>query len=102
MLRTNLMTPDHPRWSTFIDEVGKSLICTRTSENARRVLLQMEGIDVDGSLEALHALGGRCDCEIVFEVGGVAPLPGLSEPDRRGKRQIFEPWNPTGPERQVC
>jgi hypothetical protein len=62
------MTPDHPRWTDFIDELSRSLICVRTTQNARGVLESMPGIDVEASLEALHRLKGRCDCEIVFEV----------------------------------
>ena len=69
MYRGSVITPDHPRWNDFIEELSKALICTRTTENARRVLESMEGIDVEASLAALRLLNGRCDCEIVFAIG---------------------------------
>ena len=66
-----VMIPGHPRWPEFVDALSHSLICLRTTENARRVLNSMGCCDVDRSLEALRLLNGRCDCEIVFEVAGV-------------------------------
>jgi len=66
MHRNDVMTPEHPRWKHFIEELSKSLICTRTTENAHDVLVYMGGLDVEASLEALRILNGNCDCEIVF------------------------------------
>jgi hypothetical protein len=68
----DVMTPHHPRWDAFIEELSRSLICARSTANARRVLLAMEGIDPEESLRELRALGGSCDCEIVFNLGHVA------------------------------
>lgn len=44
MVRSNVVSPDHPRWNEFIQEPSKAPICARTTENARRVLASMEGI----------------------------------------------------------
>ena len=71
MERNDLMTPDHPRWNDFLEKLSRALICERTTRNARSVLTQLGGIDVDRSLETLRRLGGRCDCEIVFDLGHV-------------------------------
>lgn len=65
----DVMMPDHPRWIEFIGALSKAPICVRTTENARRVLEAMGGMNVAASLEALRLLKGRCDCEIVFELG---------------------------------
>lgn len=69
MYRNDVLTPDHPRWADFIDELRRAHVCNRTTENARDVMAFMGEIDVEASLEALRLLGGRCDCEIVFELG---------------------------------
>lgn len=71
-----IMTPDHPRWSEFVDRLSHSVICLRTTDNARRILVAMDDLDVEASLEALRRLGGRCDCEIVFEVAGIEVCAG--------------------------
>lgn len=68
-----VMTPTHPRWDDFIVELSRTVVCARTTGNARHVLASMDGIDVEESLEALRRLGGRCDCAIVFEVAGLEP-----------------------------
>lgn len=67
-----IMTPAHLGWQDFVDRLSHACICTGSTENARRLLSTMEGIDVNGSLAALRVLGGTCDCAIVFEVAGVA------------------------------
>ena len=72
MAPESILTPIHPRWNEFIDELSRMLICLKTTENARAVMSLMPGIDIEGSIDALRWLGGRCDCEIVFEVAGVA------------------------------
>lgn len=65
------MTPAHPRWQEFVDRLSHACICIDSTENARRVLADMTGLDVDASLAALRVLGGGCDCAIVFEIAGV-------------------------------
>jgi hypothetical protein len=68
METTEVLTPRSPRWQQFVDELSKAPICWRTTEHTRRVLEGMPGVDVEASLAALTALGGRCDCEILFDV----------------------------------
>jgi hypothetical protein len=71
MYRSDVMTPGHPRWNEFVDMLSHAVICSGNSDNARRVLVAMGGLNETASLEALRRLGGRCDCEIVFEVAGL-------------------------------
>ena len=66
-----VMTPDHPRWSEFIEQLSRTLICARTTHNAHRLLATLGGFDVSRSLETLRLLGARCDCEIVYALGGI-------------------------------
>jgi hypothetical protein len=66
-----IITPRHPRWQDFVERLSHACICVETTENARRVLSAMGRIDVEATLVALRALGGTCDCAIVFEVAGV-------------------------------
>lgn len=66
---SDVMVPGHPRWIEFIDALSQAAICRRNTANAERVLATMGGIDVPASIDALRVLDGRCDCEIVFEVG---------------------------------
>ena len=70
-MRTNVMTPDHPRWNEFFDALSRAVICDGSTRNARHLLESMGGFDVGASLEALRHLNGRCDCEIVFQIGGL-------------------------------
>ncbi len=67
MRSADLMTPDHPRWGQFIDQLARSTRCDRTTDHARRVLESM-GVDVTASLIALRELGGYCDCSILFDL----------------------------------
>ena len=69
-----LMTAGHPRWHEFIHALSRSVVCRRTTSNARQVLESMTGINVDASLEALRLQGGQCDCEIVYGLAGLEPL----------------------------
>ena len=66
-----MMTPDHPRWAEFVEQLSRTLICARTTHNAHRLLVTLGRFDVSASLEALRLLGARCDCEIVYELGHV-------------------------------
>ena len=67
-----VMLPEHPRWGEFISRVNRAPICMKTTEHARAALETMQDIDIERSLSALARLGGTCDCEIVFVVGGEA------------------------------
>lgn len=68
MADMHLITPSHPQWSTFVSRLSEARICHGTTENARAVLSGLPGIDAEGSLHALAALGGTCDCAIEFDV----------------------------------
>ena len=70
MTTSAIMIPGHPRWQEFVESLSRSCICFETTENARRVLSSMAGVDVEASLAALRLRGGTCDCAIVFELGG--------------------------------
>jgi hypothetical protein len=76
MLSDRIMTPQHPRWSEFIMELGRIPICKGTNAHARHVLRSMDGIDVEASLQLLASMGGRCDCEIELDLGRVAEQVG--------------------------
>jgi len=72
MLSDRIMTPNHPRWSEFITELGRIPICKGTNAQARCVLSAMLEIDVEASLQILASMGGRCDCEIELDLGQAA------------------------------
>ena len=76
MLSDRIMTPQHPRWSEFIAELGRIPICKGTNAQARQVLSRMEEIDADASLQILASMGGRCDCEIELDLGRAAERVG--------------------------
>jgi hypothetical protein len=67
-MNTEIMVPGHPRWCEFLSELGKAQRCTRTTDHAERLLSRMQGIDLHASLFALHELGGKCDCAILFDL----------------------------------
>jgi len=83
----DVLTPRSPRWPQFIDELAKAPICLRTDENARRVLEAMPGVDVEASLQALHRMGARCDCEILFDLAGHGSDTDTYVPARGGDRR---------------
>jgi hypothetical protein len=64
------MTPAHARWASFIDQLSRVPICHGTTAHAARILATFPEIDVPASLAALAALGGVCDCEIEYGIGG--------------------------------
>ena len=76
MLSDRIMTPQHPRWSEFISELGRIPVCKGSNAHARHVLSFMDGIDVEASLQILASMGGRCDCEIELDLGMAAERVG--------------------------
>lgn len=72
MYREQVMTPEHPLWSDFISRLSRVTLCLGTTTQARRVLADLPGIDVEQSIGALAALGGRCDCEIEHDIASQA------------------------------
>lgn len=88
---TSIMTPQHPRWSEFIERLqgpegcnfgqdfggqGRPVpgtfqrSCTQKTDRpfTRAILAKMEDIDIAASLAFFNSRGGYCDCEIVFNV----------------------------------
>lgn len=77
----DIMSPDHPRWSDFLDRLagpegcdirevdGKTVwTCESTHFEARRILAEF-GVDVDASIVFFEEHGGGCDCEVILNVG---------------------------------
>jgi hypothetical protein len=65
------LTPVHPRWRDFAEQLSKALDCDPCDHDhrrARRVMAEMGGFDIDASLAYFEAHGGYCDCEIMFNV----------------------------------
>ena len=67
-MRDPIMTPEHPMWTEFISRLSRATACRGTTAQARAVLATTPGIDIEGSLRALAALGARCDCEIEHDI----------------------------------
>lgn len=77
------MTPDHPKWSEFIERLCGSEGCDfrgegleaqwncgggRDQSKATAILKKMGNINIEESLDYFTKHGGYCDCEIVFNV----------------------------------
>lgn len=81
------MTPDNPRWKEFAErlegtegcnfrekEEGNpdsiTWDCNGTMERplARAILEKMGDIDIEATMEFFEENGGRCNCEILFNV----------------------------------
>lgn len=80
-MRTPLMTPLHPSWLGFVDQLtaacdfryvgpGPENIRWNCDHDLRRArkLLESYGVDVLGSLQYFRLHGGFCDCEVLFNV----------------------------------
>jgi Protein of unknown function (DUF2695) len=78
MTTLEIMTPSHPRWNEFVDQLSEDLWGDHTTANnprcqhdhrhAEKVLTELGGIDIAGTLQWLCRQGGFCDCEILFNV----------------------------------
>ena len=64
-----ILLPDHPRWGEFLAALSLAPRCLRTTEHARAALESIPDIDAAATLEALRAMGGRCDCAILYGLG---------------------------------
>jgi hypothetical protein len=96
------MTPDHPLWTSFLEQLEGPEGCDFRDDEAGNLTWTCDGsierpltcailqsipdIDVTASLEYFNAHGSFCDCEIVFNVD-----PPEYEPDQTQK----PPDNPT-------
>ena len=69
-----VLTKDHPAWEEFIRKLLGRLSahmedtgCDRCREDftfTKRILENMPGIDVDGTIDYLRSNFGSCDCDI--------------------------------------
>ena len=64
-----IMTPEHPRWNEFCDQLEKLLGRWGCSGDglSRRLLIEM-GCNVEASLAFFRDNGGYCDCEVLLNV----------------------------------
>jgi hypothetical protein len=67
-----VLTPDSPRWETFVAQLDALLGargCDAKSQRlATAIMRKMGGIDVEETLAYFEAHGGYCDCEILLNV----------------------------------
>jgi hypothetical protein len=64
-----IMAPSHERWDEFLTEmILRFEGCDRTHKTTLAVLQEMQGIDVDGTLEFFVSQWGICDCEVLSKV----------------------------------
>ena len=70
-----LMTPEHPKWKQFTEQLSaymKENGCdSQTLRGAEHVLSKDkwgDGLNVEESLEYFREHGGFCDCEILMNV----------------------------------
>ena len=68
MSRDTTMTPRHPRWTELLEQLEKVERCERNTAHTQAILESMGEVDVASSLLALRALGGDCDCAILYDV----------------------------------
>lgn len=79
-----VLSPDHPRWREFLerlegpegcdfkkDQKGQVIWRCKGSDDkslATAIMESMSDIDVPSSLTYFKGRGGRCDCEILFNI----------------------------------
>jgi hypothetical protein len=75
LLGGKILSPDYEAcqesWEWFVVQLTERLEkapCRCDNRQARSILINMQGIDVDRTLEDLAFLGGFCDCEILMNV----------------------------------
>jgi hypothetical protein len=75
LLGGKILSPDyepcHESWEWFVAQLAERVEkagCRCDNRQARSILINMQGIDVDRTLEDLAFLGGFCDCEILMNV----------------------------------
>ena len=93
----NMITPSHPRWDEFQERLAgdegcgfmsadeDSWRCRHDHRYSRQILVQMGVEDPTLNLTLLAEQGGRCDCEILFNVADAPELAELVE-DSVGER----------------
>ena len=74
-MEKKILTNDHAGWEEFIEklryvmvahtEFESEISCNKDFRNAKRILSNMPGIDVEGTLEYLKENFGTCDCKVL-------------------------------------
>jgi len=93
---SEILTPDSPRWGTFIEGLESWLSecgCDGDSGEhvhrcAKAVMYKMGGINVEGSLAYFEDHGGYCDCEILLNVH--EPLGDLTDEEYEECMRLYE------------
>ena len=65
---SKILTPEHIHWDDFEEAMMDLAKCDHTTKGARSILQTIKVVDVEGTLEHFKAMGGYCDCEILFNV----------------------------------
>jgi hypothetical protein len=65
-----IINPDHERWEEFMWKLmGRGgEYCKLTHKTTRAVLQEMQGVDVEGTLEFLKSQEGFCDIAVLLNV----------------------------------
>jgi hypothetical protein len=67
-----ILTPDSPRWKTFVEQLDAAIAAdgcdAKTHRHAITVMRKMGGTDINGTLAYCEDHGGYCDCEILMNV----------------------------------
>jgi len=63
-----IMTPEHPRWAEFTNELWQSIRATGSYDRAEDILERYCNVDVEGSAEYFREHGGYDDLEILLNV----------------------------------
>ena len=76
---TAVMTPNHPQWRAFLQQLcGSTALgktgCLNDLRYSRRILRSMKRIDVAASIVFFKKHGGCCDCEVVMNVAQEPPI----------------------------
>ena len=73
----DIITPQHSRWNEFVEALEHMIcwVCGGTDKPlTTRILEEMGGFDVPGSLAFFEERGGYCDCEIILNGARVVKL----------------------------
>ena len=89
-----IMNPNHERWDEFVTEMLKRFeFCDHTHRTTRAILQEMQGIDVDGTLEVFESLGGCCDGEVILNVVSVLWIRPTTD-SREGEEMSSKRYTP--------
>ena len=91
-----ILTPDSPRWETFIEGLESWLSendgCDGDREHVHRcakaVMHKMGRINIEASLSYFEDHGGYCDCEILLNVH--EPLEDLTDEEYQELNRLYE------------